>query len=168
MPGIAVARRMLWMAAGEPGGRGGRVFLEFTGEAVVCGTPAAVWRALRDDAVVPRLLPAAREMRRTAPGAYEGPLLVGRTPLVRRHPARVQISGDPLAFSVWVQGTERDDPLTIRVACTLAMDGQGTRLRYRVTAELGPLGRLLGGGATQRLIAEFFRELEAVLQAGSC
>ncbi len=141
--------------------------MEFSGEATVCGTPEAVWRALRDDAVVVRLLPAAREMRRTAPGVYEGALLVGPPPLVRRQPARVEIAGDREAFRVSVQGTDRREPLTIGVSCALAAMDRRTRLRYRVTAELGPLGRLLGGGATQRLIADFFRGLEEVLRSGN-
>ena len=143
------------------------MFLEFSGEATVGGTPAAVWRALGDDAVVARLLPAAREMRCTGPGVYEGAILVGPPPLSRRHPARVAITGDVSGFHVGVQGIDRREPLTIGVACTLAPAGGGrARLSYRVTAELGPLGRLLGGGAVQRLIADFLRELDAVLRSG--
>lgn len=139
--------------------------MELCGEAVLNASPDRVRALLNDREVMGRLLPATRDLRPVAPGTLEGALVLGVPPLGQRVPVRVTVKEEGEWVRLRVAGTGRAEGMWLNADCALSAGAaQGsTRLAYRLAAELGALGRLLGEATGARLIAGFLDGLRREL-----
>ena len=142
--------------------------VELVGVYLVSGSPAQVRSTLQDREVVGRLVPALAALVPVGPGEYAGTLVVGRPPLCRTYPARLEVREEPDGQEVVVdlRGTGRAVQLRATARCRLEPGAEGTTVRYALAAELGPLGPL-AAPAAQRLVGDFFRGLDEELAHGS-
>ena len=133
--------------------------MEISGEAALPVAPGRVRSALRDPALLARLVDAPA-LTPFGPGRWRGTVVVGAPPLAQRHAVLLRLAGadDDLAFELVEEG--RSDGLSITGRCRLEEVRRGaTCLRYHVRARLGGVAGLLGGGAIRRLIDDFFTTL---------
>lgn len=142
--------------------------VELAGVYTVSGSPAQLRSILQDREVVGRLVPALASLEPVGPGEYVGTLVVGRPPLCRTYPARLEVREEPGGQEVVVdlRGTGRAAQLRATARCRLEPGPEGTTVRYAFSAEFGPLGAL-AGSAAQRLVGDFFRGLDDEMARGS-
>lgn len=140
--------------------------MELTGETTLAAAPDQVRAVLRDREAMRRLVPAARDLAPGAGGDLEGVVVLGVPPVAQRYPVRVSVEEDGAGLRLRAAGTGRAEGMWLHADCNLAPGAQGgsTRLTYRLAAEVGALGRLIGGAAGARLVAGFLDGLRRELR----
>ena len=136
--------------------------MELTGETAFPVPPERVAAALRNREVLSRLLPAARDLAPAGGGVVEGALVVGIPPLAQRYPVRVAVEEQWPSLRLRATGTGRAEGMWLHADCTLlpGPDAGTTRLTWRVTADVGAVGRLVGDTMAARLVTGFLDGLQ--------
>jgi carbon monoxide dehydrogenase subunit G len=137
--------------------------MEISGETALPVAPARVRSALRDPALLARLVDAPA-LTPSGPGRWRTTLTLGTPPLAQRHAVLLRLAeaGDDLAFDLVEEG--KSDGLSINGRCRLEEVPPGdTRVRYSVRARLSGMAAVLGGGAVRRLVDDFFATLSREL-----
>ncbi len=139
--------------------------MELTGETMLQAPRARVAAVLRDHEVMCRLLPAAQDLVPVGGGVMEGVLVLGIPPLAQRYPVRVALEQQGSCLRLRAAGTGRAEGMWLQADCALVpgVGDRSTRLIWRLTADVGALGRLMGDGVAARLIAGFLDGLQREL-----
>ena len=147
--------------------------MDMTGEYIIAAPRAKVWSALNDPEILKQCIPGCQEMLRRAP-----------TP---RFAAKVQARVGPVSasFSGKVTLSDLDPPNGCRIigegtggaagfakggaTVQLADEGDGTKLTYKVEAQIGgklaQIGSRLIDGAARKMADDFFSKFAALVGA---
>lgn len=144
--------------------------MKFAGETEIRATPAAVWDALSDAAVLALAIPGCEEVKGDVVGGFEAVVVQKIGPIKARFRGRVTIEElEPLArYRLTGQGDGGIAGFAKGGAeVVLTPTADGTRVSYDVDAQIGgkmaQLGNRLMEGIVTKLVAEFFARFRATV-----
>ena len=147
------------------------------GSHAFAGPALQVWEMLQDPEVIAKTTPGARDMRRTAPGRYEGRMVIGLGPLSAEFDLAVVLDDvvAPERYRMVITGRGRFATLDGHIALRLTPDdaGTGSVLHYAGDFQVGgaaaalghrvlePVGQLLAKQGLEALSRELEKRLGA-------
>lgn len=146
--------------------------LDLDGEMILPSDAWAVWHAINDPEVLSKCIPGCERLERREDDSFSATVRVkiGPVALTFSGVVRLENAVPPFSFTLVGEGSGGVAGFAKGAADIRLMDTEeGTRLSYSVKSEVGgkiaQLGARLLKGSTQKLIGQFFTELEAHFRA---
>ena len=144
--------------------------MELTGEQSIAATCEQVWAGINDVEILMRCIPGCEDIRRISPEETHLRVAVKIGPVRARFAGKLRMSEirEPESFTMSFEGAGGAAGFAKgSSAVTLEPDGQGTRLRYSVSAsvggKLGQIGGRLIDASAQKMADQFFLEFKRAM-----
>jgi carbon monoxide dehydrogenase subunit G len=149
--------------------------MKVAGTATLNATPARVWDALNDPAVLVRTIPGCRRLEAVGADCYEMTIAAGVASIKGVYQGKVTISDQepPDRFVLTATGAGAPGTVSARVLVTLAGDGDGdsTTLTYDADAVVGGMvggvGQRMLAGVAKKTAGDFFSAVDDVVSGRS-
>lgn len=144
--------------------------MQLSGSHVIGATPAAVWEALQDPAVLVATLPGCRRLEAVADDTYDVTVELGVASITGTYRGEVALVDQqrPTAYTIKAKG--QGGPGTVDATIGVQLEAEGddaTRVHYRADAAIGGsiagVGQRVLTGAAKRTASEFFDAVERYL-----
>jgi carbon monoxide dehydrogenase subunit G len=129
-----------------------------------------VWQALMNPEILARALPGCEKLEANPDGSYHAQMTVGVAAIKGTYQGHIEIL-DPLPFELFrlkVEGKGTGGFLTGVGTLSLAVEGEGTLIRYAGEAQVGGLiasvGQRLVLASAKKIIQQFFGEFTRQVQ----
>jgi uncharacterized protein len=143
--------------------------MKVSGSATVAAPVPDVWDALRDPAVLGRVIPGCESFEEVGEDTYAMTVRAGVASITGTYAGRVTLSDPepPNAFTLRARGQGAPGTVDATVRVRLSADGGGTRVDYDADAVVGGMiggvGQRMLAGVTRRTAGEFFAAVESAL-----
>jgi len=144
--------------------------MKVSGNATLNASPAQVWAALNDPAVLVRTIPGCERLEEVSRDAYRMTVTAGVASIKGTYAGDVQLTDqeEPHAFVLKASGTGGPGTVSADVKVRLADGGDGTTvLSYDADAVVGGMiggvGQRVLSGVAKKTAAEFFQAVDDVL-----
>jgi carbon monoxide dehydrogenase subunit G len=148
--------------------------MNITGTTTLTADRATVWRALNDPAVLVATIPGCRRLEAVGDDTYRMTVSAGVGSVQGVYDGEVRLSDhdEPSSFRMHAQGSGAPGTIGADVAVRLEdHPDRGTVLSYDAEAivggMIGGVGQRMLTGASKKMADEFFRNVDAVLLAGT-
>ncbi len=148
--------------------------MNINGTTTLAADRARVWKALNDPAVLVATIPGCRRLEAVGSDAYKMTLAAGVGSIKGVYDGEVRLSDhqEPASFRMHAQGAGAPGTIGAEVAVRLEDHPEGgTLLSYDAEAVVGGMiggvGQRMLTGASKKMADEFFRNVDAVLLAGT-
>jgi uncharacterized protein len=148
--------------------------MNITGTTTLTADRATVWKALNDPAVLVATIPGCRRLEAVGDDTYRMTVSAGVGSVQGVYDGEVRLSDheEPSSFRMHAQGSGA--PGTIGADVSVRLEDhpdRGTVLSYDADAivggMIGGVGQRMLTGASKKMAEEFFRNVDAVLLAGT-
>ncbi len=144
--------------------------MKVSGNATLNASPARVWAALNDPAVLVRTIPGCERLEEVARDSYRMTVTAGVASIKGTYAGDVQLTDlqEPHAFVLKASGSGGPGTVSADVKVRLADGGDGTTvLTYDADAivggMIGGVGQRILSGVAKKTAAEFFQAVDDVL-----
>jgi carbon monoxide dehydrogenase subunit G len=148
--------------------------MKVSGTASLAADRATVWRALNDPAVLVRTIPGCQRLEAEGEDAYSMRVAAGVGSIKGVYDGQVRLTDqqEPGSFRMHAEGAGAAGTIRADVEVSLQSAEDGTTLlSYEADATVGGMiggvGQRMLAGVSKRTAAEFFRNVDAALQAES-
>jgi uncharacterized protein len=144
--------------------------MDMTGEYRIAASRDKVWEALNDPEILKQCIPGCELLEKTSPTEMNGKVVAKVGPVSAKFGGKVTLSDldPPNGYKITGEGSGGAAGFAKGGAVvTLAEDGDGTLLTYKVEANVGgklaQIGSRLIDGAARKMAGEFFAKFAAVV-----
>lgn len=143
--------------------------MKVNGSATVAAPVPRVWDALRDPAVLGRVIPGCERFEEVGPDTYAITVRAGVASIKGTYAGTVTLSDPepPNAFTLRARGQGAPGTIEATVRVRLSANGDGTRVDYDADAVVGGMiagvGQRMLAGVTRKTAGEFFAAVESAL-----
>jgi carbon monoxide dehydrogenase subunit G len=144
--------------------------MDMTGEYRIAASRDKVWEALNDPEILKQCIPGCELLEKTSPTEMNGKVVAKVGPVSAKFGGKVTLSDidAPNGYKITGEGSGGAAGFAKGGAVvTLAEDGDGTLLTYKVEANVGgklaQIGSRLIDGAARKMAGEFFAKFAAVV-----
>jgi uncharacterized protein len=140
--------------------------MKVNGSATVAAPMPRVWDALRDPAVLGRVIPGCERFEEVGPDTYAMTVRAGVASIKGTYAGTVTLSDPepPHAFTLRARGQGAPGTVDATIRVRLSANGGGTRVDYDADAVVGGMiggvGQRMLAGVTRKTAGEFFAAVE--------
>ena len=145
--------------------------MKMSGERVIAAEPSVVWAALLDPEVLKACVPGCQEMTGSPEDGFEATVVQKVGPVKATFKGAVTLSQMDEPNSLTLTGEGKGGAAGFAKGgadVSLAPEGEGTRIAYDVTANVGgklaQLGSRIIDGFARKLADQFFERFQAVVE----